>query len=170
MFFISLYGAAQNSLRYRHTLHLRPHIFIKDTLMMYSRQPLTVQAIRGSPYFIALAAAGLLALAGCATPPVPPTQALQAAESAISNAEQARVADYASAELTTARQKLAQANTAVRNNQMVQGEYLAVESRTHAEVALARAEELKAKAVNDDMQKSIDTLKQEMQRATGARQ
>lgn len=109
-------------------------------------------------------------LAGCATPPQPPTEALQAAESAISNAEQARVADYASAELTTARQKLALANTAVRNDEMVKAEYLAVESRTHAEVALARAEELKAKAVNDDMKQSIDTLKQEMQRATGARQ
>ena len=134
------------------------------------RQALSLQAIRGLPVFIALAAAGLLALAGCATPPVPPTEALQAAESAISNAEQARVADYASAELTMARQKLAQANTAARNDEMVKAEYLAIESRTHAEVALARAEELKAKAVNDDMKQSIDTLKKEMQRATGARQ
>lgn len=134
------------------------------------RLPLSLQAFRGLPVFIALVAAGFLALAGCATPPVPPTEALQAAESAISNAEQARVADYASAELTTARQKLALANTAARNNEMVKAEYLAIESRTHAEVALARAEELKAKAVNDDMQKSIDTLKEEMKRATGARQ
>lgn len=134
------------------------------------QQPLSFRAIRGSPVFIALAAAGFLALAGCVTPPVPPTEELQAAESAISNAEQARVADYASAELTTARQKLALANTAARNNEMVKAEYLAIESRTHAEVALARAEELKAKAVNDDMQKSIDTLKEEMKRASGANQ
>jgi hypothetical protein len=69
-----------------------------------------------------------------------------------------------------ARQKLAQANTAARNDQMVQAEYLAIESRTHAELALARAEERRAKAVNDDMQKSIDVLKEEMKRATGARQ
>jgi hypothetical protein len=134
------------------------------------RKPLPLQTIRGLPVYIALAAASILALAGCATPPVPPTEALQAAESAISNAEQARVADYASAELTTARQKLALANTAARNNQMVQAEYLAIESRMHAELALARAEERRAKAVNDDMQKSIDTLKEEMKRATGARQ
>lgn len=134
------------------------------------RKALSLQAIRGLPVFIALAAAGLLALAGCATPPAPPTEALQAAESSISNAEQARVADYASAELTMARQKLALANTAVRNNEMVKAEYLAVESRTHAELALARAEERRAKAVNDDMQKSIDVLKEEMKRAEGARQ
>ena len=104
------------------------------------RQAISVKAIRASPFYIALAAAGLLALAGCATPPVPPTEALQAAESATSNAEQARVADYASAELTMARQKLARANTAARNDQMVQTEYLAIESRTHAGVALARVE------------------------------
>jgi glucose/arabinose dehydrogenase len=137
---------------------------------MFSRLPLKVQAIRGSPKLITLAAAGLLALSGCASAPVAPTQQLQAAESAIASAEQARVADYASADLTTARQKLVLANTAVRNKQMEQGEYLAVESRVHAEVALARAEELKAKAVNEEMQKSIDTLKQEMNRASGARQ
>lgn len=134
------------------------------------RQTLSWRAIRGLPVFIALAAAGLLALAGCATPPVPPTEALQAAESAISNAEQARVADYASVELSMARQKLALANTAARNDQMVQAEYLAIEARTHAELALARAEERRAKAVNDDMQKSIDVLKEEMKRASGARQ
>jgi hypothetical protein len=134
------------------------------------RQALSLQAVRGLPVFVALAAAGLLALAGCATPPVPPTEALQAAESAISNAEQARVADYASAELTMARQKLALANTAARNDEMVKAEYLAIEARTHAELALARAEERRAKAVNDDMQKSIDVLKEEMKRATGARQ
>ena len=33
--------------------------------------------------------AGLLMLSACASPPLPPSQALQAAESAISNAEQA---------------------------------------------------------------------------------
>ena len=134
------------------------------------RQLRSLQAIRGLPVFIALAAASLLALAGCATPPAPPTEELQAAESAISNAEQARVADYASAELTMARQKLALANTAARNDEMVKAEYLAIEARTHAELALARAEERRAKAVNDDMQKSIDVLKEEMKRASGARQ
>lgn len=117
----------------------------------------------------ALAAVGLLALVGCASTPPPPTQALQAAESAIASAEQARVADYASAELSMARDKLRSARSAVRDEQMTEAEYLAVESQTHAEVAQARAEELKAKAVNDEMEESITTLKQEMQRATGVR-
>ncbi len=137
--------------------------------MMNTRPSGQTRTIRGSPFLLAAAATALLALSACASTPQPPIQALQAADSAIANAEQARVADYASTELTSARQKLAAAHAAVRNNQVVEAEYLAVESRMHAELALARAEELKAKAVNDDMQKSIDTLKQEMQRATGAR-
>jgi len=85
-------------------------------------------------------------------------------------AEQARVADYASAELTLAREKLSAARIAVQNEDMLQAEYLADESQVYAELASARAEEAKAKAINDDMQKSIDTLKHEMQRVTGATQ
>ena len=138
--------------------------------MTQSKSVLEGKGVRGSPFFFVMAVAGVLALAACATPPQPPTQALQAAESAISNAEQSRVADYASAELTLAREKLAAARFATRNDQMVQAEYLAVESRVHAELAYAQAEEIKAKAINDEMQKSIDTLKSEMQRASGGRQ
>lgn len=138
--------------------------------MTQSRQVLERKAMRGSLLHIVMVVTGVLALAACATPPQPPTQALQAAESAISNAEQSRVADYASAELTLAREKLSAARVASRNDQMVQAEYLAVEARVHAELAYAQAEEIKAKAVNDEMQKSIETLKSEMQRATGGRQ
>ncbi len=113
--------------------------------------------------------AGLFMLASCATTPQPPTQALQAAELAITNAEQARVADYASAELNEARENLAAANSAVLVNEMVLAQRLAEQSRVNAELASARSEMIKAKAINDDMKRSIDTLKLEMRRNTGAR-
>lgn len=141
--------------------------------MTHSIENPGLRGIRASPTFALVtlvALVGALALSACASTPQPPTQALQAAESAIATAEQARVADYASAELTLAREKLTAARGAVRNEEMLQAEYLAEESRVHAELASARAEEIKAKAVNDEMQKSIDTLKQEMRRVTGARQ
>lgn len=138
--------------------------------MTHSIETPGVRGIRASPTFAGVVLAGALVLGACASAPQPPTQTLQAAESAIATAEQARVADYASAELTLAREKLTAARGAVRNEEMLQAEYLAEESRVHAELASARAEEIKAKAVNDEMQKSIDTLKQEMQRVTGARQ
>jgi hypothetical protein len=128
-----------------------------------------VKGIRAPPFLASVAIAGTLALAACAATPQPPTQALQAAELAIANAEQVRVSEYAAEDLNQARKKLTAARMAVRNEQMVNAEYLAEESRVHADLAIARTEEIKAKAVNDEMQKSIDTLKQEMQRNTGVR-
>ncbi len=124
---------------------------------------------RTSPFVAAAAIAAILAISACASTPTPPNRALQAAESAITNAEQARVADYASTELREAREKLALAQAAARNEDMVKAGYLAEEAKVHADLATARAEELKAKAVNDEMQKSIDTLKQEMRRTSGGR-
>lgn len=128
------------------------------------------QTLPGSRFLVAALAAGALLIGACASTPQPPTEKLQAAESAIANAEQSRVADYASAELTQAREKLTAARAAARNENMQQAEYLAVESRVHADLAYAQAEELKAKAVNDEMQRNIETLRSEMNRARGIRE
>ncbi|MEX0706975.1 MAG: DUF4398 domain-containing protein [Woeseia sp.] len=127
------------------------------------------KGMRTSPFFTAAAMAVILAISACASAPTPPNRALQAAESAITNAERARVADYASTELRLAREKLAAAQAAARNEDMVKAGYLAEEARVHADLATARAEELKAKAINDEMKRSIETLRQEMQRTSGGR-
>lgn len=50
---------------------------------------------------------------------------------------------------------------------MVQAQRLAQQAKADAELAYARAEVAKARVVNEQMQKSTDTLKQEMQRTTG---
>lgn len=108
-------------------------------------------------------------LSSCASKPVPPTQALQAAQLAIETAEQARVAEYASPELAEARENLTSARIAVEKEDMIAAERLAEQSRVNAELAVAKASAQKAKAVNEEMQKSISTLKQEMQRNTGVK-
>jgi len=115
------------------------------------------------------AVAGLLLLGACASAPQPPTADLQAAEMAIANAERARVADYASVELSEARDKLTAARSAVQEEQMSRAQRLAQQARVDAELASARAEVAKARVVNEQMQKGTDTLKQEMQRTTGDR-
>lgn len=115
------------------------------------------------------AVAGLLMLGACASAPQPPTADLQAAEMAIANAERARVADYASVELSQARDKLTAARSAVQEEQMSRAQRLAQQARVDAELASARAEVAKAQVVNEQMQKGTDTLKQEMQRTTGDR-
>jgi electron transfer flavoprotein alpha subunit len=119
---------------------------------------------------LAIAALALLALAGCASAPEAPTESLRAAEMAIAHAEQARVADYAAPELGTARRLLSAARDAVADEEMALAWRLAEQSRANAELAYAKAEAAKAAAVNEEMQKSIDALKQEMQRNSGGRQ
>lgn len=116
---------------------------------------------------LAPAFAAWLLLSACASTPQPPTSDLQAAEQAIASAERARVADYASVELSVARDKLSAAHNAVQEENMVEAKRLAQQARADAELASARAELAKARVVNEQMQKGTDTLKQEMQRKTG---
>lgn len=113
------------------------------------------------------ALAALLLLGGCASTPKPPMAELQAAEQAIASAERARVADYASVELSAARDKLSAAHSAVKEEKMVLAQRLAQQAKADAELASARAEVAKARVVNEQMQKGTDTLKLEMKRKTG---
>lgn len=115
----------------------------------------------------------VLALAACATPPAEPTVAMKAAEQAIAAADRTRIADAASPELSEAREKLTAAQAAVQNekleNRMIVAERLALESRVDAELASAKNEAAKEKAVNDEIKQSTATLSQEMQRNTGVK-
>ena len=131
-----------------------------------------IRSIRNQavPFLRLLASvAGLLTLAACASAPPAPTHALQAAETAITSAEQARVADYASIELNEARENLAAARKAVQDKDMARAERLAEQSRVNAELASANARLIRARAINEEAQRSVDVLKQEMQRGPGAR-
>jgi hypothetical protein len=110
----------------------------------------------------------LLSLAGltaCSSPP--PDQELQAAEMSITNAENARVADYASPELGQARDKLAAAKAAVSEGNMMNAKRLAEQAQIDAQLATAKASAAKAAAVNTDMKNSTETLKSEMDRNQG---
>lgn len=113
---------------------------------------------------------GALLLAACASTPPAPTLALSSARQAIAAADQTRVADAASPELSEAREKLAAAQTAVQDKRMVDAERLAVESRADAELASAKIEASKNRAVNDEMIHSTETLSEEMQRNSGVKQ
>jgi len=136
--------------------------------MITTVQMVNAKSDRASRMHSASAVAVLVALGACASTPPAPTEALQAAEMAITDADRTRVADYASPELSEARSKLTAARDAVHNEKMVLAQRLAEESRANAELASAKTEAAKAHSVNVDMQKSIDTLKQEMQRNSGA--
>ena len=68
-----------------------------------------------------------------------------------------------------AHEKLGAANAAVVEEDMALALWLADEARVSAELASAKASESKAKAVNDEMQQSIQALQQEINRNSGAR-
>ena len=129
----------------------------------------TSQAHRGSRVRIAAGLTGVLMLAACASTPPAPTASLQAAQLAISNAERTDASRYAPGELSEARTRLASADTAVREQRMIMAERVAEESRAEAELASAKTAAVKAKAVNDEMTRSTDTLVEEMQRSSGDR-
>lgn len=125
--------------------------------------------IRPPAGFRLIASAGLvgatLLLSACASTPEAPHAALAEARVAITTAEKDSAVQYASADLTEARQKLAQADNAVVSRQMVQADRLAHESRAAAELASARTEAAKAREVNDELRRSAEALEAELNRA-----
>lgn len=107
-------------------------------------------------------------LAACAHSPQPETNAaLQAAEMAIADADRNGVNGYPSPELVESRSKLQQARAAAQKEQMTLAFQLAQESQVDAELASAKATVIKEQQVNTDMEKSIESLKQEMNRNKG---
>jgi alpha-beta hydrolase superfamily lysophospholipase len=113
----------------------------------------------------------VLLLCGSAFAGTPiPTTNLQAAQQAIANAERVEAPTFAAVELGEARSKLAAAQQAVSEKEMVAAAQLADEARAAAELAAARTSAAKANAVNADIKRSTATLVEEMQRKTGDKQ
>ena len=82
-----------------------------------------------SSWRVAGISVALLLISACAAAPIAPTAELQAAESAIKAAEQARVADYASPDLAEARNKLNAANASLQLKEMDMARRLAEQAR-----------------------------------------
>lgn len=107
-------------------------------------------------------------LTACASTP-PPNSQITAAETAIKLAEQAQVTDYASPELVEARKYLADAKTEIGEKNMTRAARFAQRAQLNAELATAKTAAVKAKEVNDELQKSTSVIKQELQRNEGAK-
>ena len=122
---------------------------------------------RGSRMRAAVGLSAALAIGACASTPPAPTAQIDAAQVAIAKAEQADAGRLAAGDLSEARAKLASANTAVQAEEMVAAAQFAEESQVAAELASSRATASKAKAVNEEMQRSTGTLVEEMQRVEG---
>lgn len=108
-------------------------------------------------------------LSGCASTPPAPLTSLEAARTAVVAAERFDAGRFAASELGDARQKLALADAAVRDENMELASRLALESRVDAEWAYAKTESAKAEAINAEMASGVEALREEMRRSESPR-
>lgn len=111
------------------------------------------------------ALAVVLALAGCASAPIP-TEQFALAQAGIESAATAGATEYAPLELKTARDKLAAAQRAVDAKEYPAASALAEEASVDAKLAQTKAESQKAEKSARDIQDSLKTLLDEINRNT----
>ena len=99
--------------------------------------------------------------AGCASaPPRDTTDEVARAQALVGEADQSGGQQYAAADLQEARDKLQQA-TQLEDKQPVQAEHLAREAALDAQLATARASDGKAQRAAQDVNASLNTLRNE---------
>ena len=108
--------------------------------------------------------AAVLVLAGCAGTPDVPEQALARAEIGIENAERSGARQFATEELDAARDKLTRARAAVDDEDMLAARRYAEQAALDAELAAAMARNHKAQASVDELDRSIEVLREEIAR------
>lgn len=107
--------------------------------------------------------ATLLALAGCASEPIP-TEQFALSQSAIESATAAGATEYAALDIKNARDKLAAAQRAVEEKEYVAAAALAEEATVDAKLAETKAESEKAKKSLAELQDNLRTLLDEVNR------
>lgn len=107
-------------------------------------------------------ACGTIAVAACASTP-PPTGEIAAARATVVHVEPA-AARYAPQQLRTAQSKLQQAQTAMANEDHERARRLAQQAEVDARLAWSVAESEQARDALAEVQRSIETLKQELHR------
>jgi hypothetical protein len=112
----------------------------------------------------ALAAAAVVA--GCASKPARPTEEMTRAQTLVDQAEQGGAQQYASAELTQARQKLQAADDASDKGKTDVAQRLASEATLDAQLAVAKTNAGKAQSAATEVSQSVETLRHEANRGT----
>ncbi len=128
------------------------------------QHPATAHA-RRAPVWLAISLMGGGLLTACAGMP-PPTEQLAVSTAAVASATSAGAPELASAELSTARDKLARANAAVAADQNERALQLARESQVDARLAEVKARAAKAQTAANELSESNRVLRVEIERAT----
>jgi hypothetical protein len=107
---------------------------------------------------------GFLTLAGCAPAMQPPASHMALAEDAVEKASAAGAYEYAPVELKTARDKIDQAKTAMQSKDYASSQRLLEQAEVDARLAEARSNTVKSRRAVEELQKSIELLREELQR------
>ena len=109
---------------------------------------------------VAAVALGAL-LAACGSTPPPPVDAVAAAQTAVTSAEQANAATLAPAELDRARDKLLRAQAAIQQEDNVEARRLAEQASVDARLAETRARATLANRNAEEFQAGLDAVRAE---------
>ena len=102
-----------------------------------------------------------LILAACAAAPARPEAEFSRAQTLIQTAEQQGAQEFAAAELESARGKLSQAEIVADKGNGEQATRLAQQAAVDAELAAAKAASAKARKAADELDRSIEALRDE---------
>lgn len=119
-----------------------------------------------STLLVPAAFAATLALGACATQGKPPVADLAVARSSVSQAEAAGAAQLAPVELLNARNKLASAEAAMRDERYNEARVFTDEAAADADVAERKARAMKATSAAMELQRSNAVLGDEIERKT----
>jgi hypothetical protein len=106
----------------------------------------------------------LVFVASCAGSPERPVMELTRAKTLIDQAEKTGAPRFAAAELERARNKVAAAESAASNGEQETARSLATEAALDAEYAAALASAAEAKQAEEEIQKSVESLRDEAAR------
>jgi hypothetical protein len=116
---------------------------------------------------VPLICGALVMVVGCAGKP--PVETLSRADLAVQEADKKTASQYAPLELKTAREQLDQANRAMHEKEYDEARRWADQALVNAQLAEAKTGAEKARQAAAELQKSIQTLRAELERAATSR-
>jgi DNA repair ATPase RecN len=116
----------------------------------------SVKSIKGA----AVCAAAMLALAACASSPIP-NEKIAVAKASVQHAEQSGAQELAPVELSAARDKLQRAEKAAADHDAEPATMLAEQANVDAELAEATAQEHRSQKAHAELQASLQALREQ---------
>lgn len=104
-----------------------------------------------------------LALGGCASPGEPPESELRSAEASIQQAVSSDAREFEPVLLNQAQNKVADAEELIEQEQFQQAERLLEQASVDAQLAGARSSTAKAEAAVEEINRSIESLRQRIE-------